>query len=409
MENAEIIENIEESTRKLASIQQIETIKPIAGADRIQVCTMKNLGWECVIKKDEHKVGDLIVYIECDSILPQRPEFEFMRERKFRVRTIKLKKQISSGLIMPLSILPIEIEQFCGNLMVVWDSMDETGKKIPVEIGLDVTKILQISKHDPEGKLEQALVEKQKRSKLMRFMMNIPAFRWAYLKLNSNVKGNWPSWIQRTDETRIQVCAKLIMEHYDEDWEITEKLDGQSATFFVHPMKVWGLTRNKFGVCSRKIWLKTPSDSKYWQSARKYKIENALKEEGNDLYSQAEQCGPGIQSNKYKLSGVELYFFNLVISGNRVSYSRLLNFCQKHGLKPVPLINSVFNPKKEIGENKSVMDVVNHMIKLSQGNSALLNRPKEGIVMRLKSNPEISLKIINPEFKIEQEKEEDNE
>lgn len=89
--------------RKLATIREIKDIQPIEGADRIEVATVD--GWQVVIKKGEFKVGDKIIYIEIDSIVPEREEFEFLRDRKFRVRTIKLRKQISQGLIMPLSIL----------------------------------------------------------------------------------------------------------------------------------------------------------------------------------------------------------------------------------------------------------------------------------------------------------------
>ena len=421
IDNANIIEAISKTNRKLASVQRIVSISEIPGADRIEVAQV--LGWQCVVaKKDNFKVGDLVVYIETDSVLPQLPVFEFLRERKFRVRTIKLRKQISEGLIMPLSILPLETEQFCGNMLVTWNNMKgkeaEDAKKIPIEEGLDLTNIIGVIKHDPEGKLEQSLIEKEKRGPVMRFAMGIPAFRWLYLKLNSNIKGNFPPWIAKSDENRIQTYAKLIMEHYDEEWEITEKLDGQSATFFVHPMKVWGRKKVVFGVCSRNIWMKTPSDNKYWQSAKKFKVKESLLKTFDNVYIQAEQCGPGIQANKYKLQNIEIYVFNLVIDGCKAPYKTIAEWCKDQFdwnkdvdclIKPVPLVKDSFIPAKEIGNNKSVMEVVQYMVNLSQGDSALLPRPREGIVCRLKSNPNISLKIINPLFKIEQEKEEDKE
>jgi len=391
IDNSEIIETINETNRKLASIQVIQELRPIAGADKIVVATMEDLGWECVVKKGEFNIGDKIVYIEVDSICPQKPEFEFLRERKFRVKTIKLRKQISSGLIVPLSVLP-----------------DNANCYAPKK-GDDVTALIGITKHDPEGKAEQALIEKERRSPLMRFAMGIPAFRWVYLKLNEKNKGNFPQWMKKSDETRIQVCAKYMMEHYNEEWEITEKLDGQSHSAFVHPMKVWGFNKKVFGVCSRSIWLKTPNSSKYWETARKYNLEAALSKEGKDVYIQSEQCGPGIQANKYKLTETELYVFNLVVGGRKLSYPYILGFCKDNGLKPVPLVHGSFIPKVEIGENKSVMEVVGFMVALSQGHSALLDRPREGIVCRLKSNPEISLKVINPLFKMEQEAEEDKD
>lgn len=398
IDNTDVMEAISETTRKLASIQRIVAINPIEGADRIEVAQV--LGWQCVIaKKDNFKVGDLVIYFEVDSKLPEKPEFEFLRDRKFRVKTIKLRKQISEGLIMPLSIL--------------YDN------ELPRLEGVDVTTILGVTKHDPEGKAEQMLIEKESRGPLMRFAMSVPAFRWVYLKLNEK-KGPWPQWIARTDETRIQVCAKYIMEHYNEEWEITEKLDGQSATFFIHPMKEWGFKRTRFGVCSRKIWLKKPSDSKYWQVAKKYEIENMLRNEKlglgftfDDIFIQGEQCGPGIQANKYKLQGLELYVFNLVANGVKQSYDTMRNFIEHNGLnkgiKLVPLVNGSFIPSRDIGEGKTVMEVVQFLVNLSQGNSALLARPREGIVMRLRSDPNVSLKVINPYFKMEQEKEEDSE
>ena len=90
--------------RHLATIREIASLRPIAGADRIEVAQVD--GWECVVQKGEFHAGEHIVYIEVDSIVPERPEFEFLRDRKFRVRTIKLRGQVSQGLVLPLSILP---------------------------------------------------------------------------------------------------------------------------------------------------------------------------------------------------------------------------------------------------------------------------------------------------------------
>lgn len=89
-------------SRKLASIQKIISLEAIPNADKIMKATI--LGWECVVKKDEFNVGDLCVYIEVDSIVPDKPEFEFLRDRKFRVKTIKLRGTLSQGLLLPLSI-----------------------------------------------------------------------------------------------------------------------------------------------------------------------------------------------------------------------------------------------------------------------------------------------------------------
>jgi len=379
-------EETKEPVRKLASIQVISSLKPIEGADRIVCATI--LGWECVVKKDEgHKVGDLIIFIEPDSILPEKPEFEFLRERKFRVKTIKLRKQISQGLVMPLSILPSD-------------------HRINLEEGVDVTEILQIRKHDSQLKEENDLVQSQKnRSPILRFFMNFSIFRYIYFKLFGKIKGNWPDeYVQKTDETRIQVCARKLMEHYNEEWYIGEKLDGQSFTAFTYLQKAWGLWRKSFGICSRNLWLKSRGKNNYWKMAEKYALEQRLIDCKGNIVIQGEICGPGIQGNKYNLAERKLYVFNVFRDGIMFSLADMESFCNCSGLQTVPILNRSFIPSRDIGEGKEVSEVVKHMVELSQGDSQLLKRKREGIVVRLKSNPRISFKVINPYFLLEEDK-----
>ena len=88
--------------RKLASIQRIDDIQPIEGKDRIAMARIK--GWNVIIQKSEFNVGDKCVFLEIDSVLPEKSWFEFMRQRKFRVRTLKFGNAISQGLAFPLSV-----------------------------------------------------------------------------------------------------------------------------------------------------------------------------------------------------------------------------------------------------------------------------------------------------------------
>ena len=121
--------------RKLATIREVADIRPIQGADNIEVAQID--GWECVVRKGEFHVGEHVIYVEVDSVLPDRPEFEFMRNRKFRVRTIKLRGQVSQGLVFPLAVLPVGT---------------------PTELGQDVTKELGIEKYDPQAAQEAVLL-----------------------------------------------------------------------------------------------------------------------------------------------------------------------------------------------------------------------------------------------------------
>lgn len=378
-------DNIGETKRKLASIQKVSKVSSIEGADRIEVVEI--LGWECVVKKDEFKVGELVIYFEVDSILPEKPEFEFMRERKFRVKSIKLRKQISQGLVMPISIL----------------------FNIKIEVDMDVTEVLGVTKHDLQAKAERdaalALQNQINKVKLPKWLMDIKLVRKLYFWLNPISKGNWPGWIEKTDETRIQTCAKRLMEHYDEVWYITEKLDGQSGTYFTYNKKMWGFVKRLYGVASREVWRKTEDNSNYWQISRKYDIKSKMLDIPDRIVLQGEICGSGIQGNKYKLNDLEYYLFNVYVEGKRENLTFTKYYAEKFGLNTVPILREDFIPAKEFGQ-KDVSEVVKELIKMSIGNSVLLKRKREGLVFRLVSNPNISFKVINPEFSVEEDKEE---
>jgi len=363
--------------RRLATIQKIVNITPIENADKIEVATV--LAWECVIaKKDNFKIGDLVVYIEIDSIVPPLPIFEFLRERKFRVKTIKLRKQISQGLVMPLSILP-------EGTSIIEDA--------------DVTEILGITQHDPQLQEEQADVTPVHRSQAMKLLMRIPIFRKVYIALNSQEKGNWPDWIQKTDENRIQVCAKIIMQNFDNPWYLTEKLDGQSGSFFTHKVRKWGFPSWEFGVCSRNVWLKTENNSNYWKVAKKYDLENKMKSFKEEMVIQGEILNTNVQGNKYKVTEPMFYVFNIVENGVRLPLQSMLARCSELGLTPVPLVCDSFIPNCHwLDKVENTQAIVQEIVKMSDGKSVLLNIPREGIVWRLVDNPQVSFKAINPTF-----------
>ena len=247
--------------RKLASVQKIVNIEPIPSADLIEKATV--LGWEIVIgKKDNFKVGDLVVYIETDSIVPERPEYEFLRDRKFRVRTIKLKKQISQGLVLPLSVL--------GNQYDTWH------KVVEYQEGDDVTALIGVRKYDPEGDAEQKLIDEKvsrSKSKLTKFLSKYPWYRRIFMTKKS--RGGFPKFIHKTDEDRIQLFPHICENEKDTIFSVTEKIDGQSGTWFLvknHNRFLWFGEKYIFGVCSRNLYLPKPNNSSYWTVAKKYGI-----------------------------------------------------------------------------------------------------------------------------------------
>ena len=111
--------------RALAHIEKIDWIKPIEGKDRIALAGV--LGWTVIIQKSDYEVGQKCVFCEIDSIFPEKPEFEFLRNKKFRIKTMKMSGVLSQGICFPLSILPE------GNY----------------GIGNDVTNIIGITQYEP--------------------------------------------------------------------------------------------------------------------------------------------------------------------------------------------------------------------------------------------------------------------
>ena len=356
--------------RRLATIRKINDIRPIEGADRIEVCTVD--GWEVVCKKDEFKLGDLVVYIEIDSIVPDKPEFEFLRDRKFRVRTIRLRKQISQGLILSTNILP-QNKKYCEND--------------------NVTDIIGVIKYDPEGDKERTLLTQKadnNKNPIIKFLMRFKWFRKRYIKPR---KGGFPSWIVKTDEERIQNKTAMfeIEKANGTEFTVTEKIDGQSVTYFLEKNG----RKFNFGVCSRNILLKNPDNSSYWTIAKNLQIENVLRQliGNNDrIVLQGEILGDGIQGNKYKVSGYDFNAFNLIYQDHKASTQEVAETLKPFGIKTVSIVD----------ENFKLKDTIQEMVEYAKEDSVLLKRKREGVVIRA-NNKDLSFKVINPEFLLQEE------
>lgn len=366
--------------RKLASIQRIVSLTPIPGADMIEKATV--LGWELVVaKKDNFKVGDLCVYCEIDSILPDKPEFEFLRERKFRIKTIKLKGQVSQGICFPLSVLP------------PLASVDGWALKE----GDDVTDILGVTKYDPQAEFERteslrlAQIDKNRMSKFLK------RYTWYRKLVFRPTRAPFPAFIKKTDEDRIQLFPNACEDWKDVLFTVTEKLDGQSGTYFMVPNPKKGLFRKKwlFGVCSRNFQLIKEDKSSYWTIAKqlglKEKMLSWCEKSGSGLIIQGEIIGSKIQGNKYNRNGVEFYVFNVIEyhRGDKriLDQCQQIVFCQINGIIPVPTL--YFSQKLPYS--------IPLIVASSDGPSRLYDIPREGIVCR-NYEKNISFKVVSTNF-----------
>lgn len=338
--------------RKLASIQRISAINPIEGADAIEVATIN--AWKVVVKKGEFTEGDPVVYFEIDSFLPIEPEFEFLRKSSFkslpegdgfRLRTIKLRGQVSQGLV-------ISIHEFSK---ILARKLPETA--VAFSDGQDVSNLLGVTKYEPP----------------------IPAC------LSGKIKGNFPSFIPKTDEERIQNLSDVYENFKKNLYYVTEKLDGSSATFYYNN----GIE----GVCSRNIDLLESEGNSFWEQARLLKIHDILKTIGNYAI-QGELVGSGIQGNKYKLNKQDVFFFNLfdIDKQEYVSMPVFIEIMRINELKTVPIIDMAFQ----------LPDTIDDLLKYAEGSSVLHPTQREGVVLRNTSRT-ISFKAISNEFLMKNE------
>jgi RNA ligase (TIGR02306 family) len=348
--------------RKLASLQKVLDIQPITGADAIECLSI--LGWKVVAKKGEFKVGDLVVYCEVDSVLPERPEFEFLRKAHFRIKTIRLKGQVSQGITFSLSVLPVLSFEHHG------DGLDVEVTAAYVE-GQDVTALLGVTQWEPYTPEQRA-------------------------QLYGTIKGKFPDFLHKTDETRIQTVPAVLYRHQLKKFYVTEKVDGSSMTVYFRRNEHF--VDGEFGVCSRNLDIKETEGNAFWKTARVLDLENKLRSLQRNIALQGELLGPGVQGNKYKLDKLGYYVFNVfdIDSGLHLNSLDFLHIVQYLGLTTVPIVLSEY----------ILPSTVDELVEFSKGKSVLNpDTHREGVVLRPHINEydediqgRLSFKCINPDF-----------
>lgn len=356
------------SERALATVRRVGKIEPIDGADFIELAHID--GWQCVIKKGVLQPGDLCMYFEIDSILPEAEWSEFMRDRKFRVKTIKLRGCLSQGLALPLK-----------------DVGAENGA-----LGEDYTKVLGVKKHDPEAEKEAR--ENANRKKVYPWWTRLPfgmrVYRWFHPK-----RGSWPHSLPKTDETRVQNIRNLDSMINGRLLYITEKLDGQSLTYYVdQTYSPTPFKKGCSGVCSRNVHYPEYRPNNWWDYVQENglmeSLERFCKSEGRSLAIQGELVGPGIQGNKLLLKERQLYIFNIYDLDKRcyLPLFEKLEIVDTLGLTHVPfLCFDEFLPTTE-------------GFLLIAGGPSIVNADvlREGIVVRDKNDDGMSFKAISNEW-----------
>lgn len=390
--------------RELAYIVAIDEIKPIPNYDRVEHARVG--GWWVIVKKDQFKVSEPAIYIEVDSKVPEEEPFLFLEPKKYRVKTQKMCKVLSQGLLMH----PSDFGWFSmqNETDLEWDMHDEKGKVL--EIGDFVTEKLGITYYEPEDNKRKAnSVDKYKKMAQRRpDIFKKPWAKWMmrrdwgkkvmflFFGKKKDKKGAWPSWIKKTDEERCQNMPWLFPGG-DERFTVTEKIDGTSTTFAI---KGHG-RKQEFYVCSRNVVQDTPERENYydgnvyWEMAEKYNVKEALAsfmDPGIEyIILQGETYGEGIQKRDYSMKGHDFAAFNLIVKEEncepiRFDWYEMKRLLDVVKIPVVPLVDGDFK----------IPETCDELLTIAEGNSAIDGKMREGIVIRSKDGQRSFKAVSNP-------------
>lgn len=404
--------------RELAYVVLVDGIEPIPGYDRVEHAIVG--GWRVIVQKDQFKVGDPAIYFEIDSRVPSDKEcFAFLEKRNYKVKTLKMCKTISQGLLMHASDFGWTIKNkitpdaygTCAidtNVAIV----DDEGKThCATDESRFLTQKLGVTYADEEDNTRKApSVDKYKKmtqrhpeifkKSWARWMMRHEWGRkvmFFFFGKKKDKKNGWPSWVQKTDEERIENMPFVLQNK--NPWIVTEKCDGSSTTF---TMKRGKFKKKDFYVCSRNVCFDSVDKpcyydtNIYWEMAQKYHMFEVLSKlldyipAAEWVTIQGETYGEGVQRNTYGLTGHDFMVFNLITSDKG-----RWNSCDMKNL----LENGFNIPCVPILDTEYVLpDTVEELRKYVNSKPSVINgEMKEGIVCRSPDGIH-SFKCVSPEY-----------
>lgn len=403
--------------RELAYVVSVGWVKPIEGADNIELIGIN--GWTCIAKKGEFKEGDLAVYFEIDSKLPEKEWSEFLAPKHYKVKTMKLSKfgVISQGLALPAEAFGWKFERegaFTGDEPIL--STKDSAKPYFVK-GDFLTDYLGVkysveednkrkANSDPDAKIKAALNRHPRIAKKYgKFIKNHKFAKWLFLLFFGKKKDvtDWPAEVRKTDEERIE-NRPWTLEDSNTKWIATEKIDGASTTFHLRRGK--GLKKAEYFVCSRNVVFNVPGkeDRNYYKDTvgniwvemdAKYNMRAALEKlleihpSANWVTVQAETFGQGVQKRDYGMKDREIRAFNLIFSDTgRVNTITMKKFLDEVGVPSVPIVAEEMVLPQTIEELRAFV----HSQK-----SEIDGGMREGIVFRSLDGAD-SFKCVDPEF-----------
>ena len=394
--------------RELAYVVIIDGIEPIEGYDRVEHAIVG--GWRVIVQKDQFKVGDPAIYFEIDSRVPADKEcFAFLEKRHYKVKTLKMCKTLSQGLLM-------HAEDFGWHITRTFDTVCIVDSEQISHFANDESRFLTqkfgVTYADDEDNARKAApVDKYK--KMAQRHPSIFKKSWArwlmkrawgrklmfmFFGKKKDKKNGWPSWVSKTDEERVQNMPWIIND--TGRWIATEKIDGTSTTF---SMKRGKFGRKQFYVCSRNVCFGEENKpcyydtNVYWEMAKKYKMYDVLSALLDNCFPdaewitiQGETYGATVQKRDYSLEGRNFMAFNLITSTHgRYGTMEMIEY-----LKPfVPCVPVVETDIDFTDKFATVED----MLLWAEGESKIDGLSREGIVFRTMDGQK-SFKAVSNSF-----------
>ena len=390
-----------DGVRELCYVARIKDIRPIEGKDRVE-CAVVN-GWTIMVRKGQFNVGDLGIYFEIDSKVPETEAFEFLAAKHYKIKTQKYGAFYSQGLLMGAEDFGWKFSKDIDAIDIGDGQYLKEGDFLTATLGVKYSveeDNKRKAKSNPDAKINAALARHPKIAKRFgKVIKKHKLLRKAFILLfgKKNDARNWPLWVVKTDEERVQNMPWILEDK--SEWIATEKIDGTSTTFTMRRGK-----RGKydFYTCSRNVVFDTPDKACYYDTnvylemAQKYDVENVLKSILNTdkdlewVTLQGETFGNSVQKRDYGMSERDFRAFNFITSRDgRWNSSTAAAFLAIYGIKWVPIIDEHF----------VLPDTVEELLQIATGSSVIDGGMREGLVFRSQDGTK-SFKAVSNEFLI---------
>ena len=432
--------------RKLASIVEISKVSPIEGADRLEVAEMKGKGWKVVVQKGEFHVGDIACYFEIDAFLdPNDERYSFLKERCLRkfvskggnvlregikIKTIKLRGQISQGLLMPIDKFPEISKRITKNRKQIIQKSNNPAIPLMMCSYVWEYKFLSMTEDEYKKEYDTAIAELEAKGEKP-FEFDYDRYKYVVDAVGADVTallhvehydevkeqlqpamgnpicadafGKFPSdYVPKTDEERLANLNDWFDTMKGRKWQVTVKADGSSCTIAFSPTIDFD---NPLIVCSRNLRLKRETaDGKipvYWQVAEKYGILDKLGDlfvGGLEYAMQGEVVGPGVQKCRNGEKEYKFLCFRIWDIKNQkwLNPNETVELCKKLQIPHVQVLKTDYPFFDEVHNYDESVELA--IGKTAEGNE------REGIVCKTVDNgPYASFKVISPKYLLKNE------